>query len=406
MGRHIASGGETWSDIARVTTGDDLDAARIQQANPGVLAPIAAGTSLQIPEEIEGSPADIPGVQISVNGKALGTWDGLEVAESIDAVAKARFVVPNEPEIRALFRPLSAPKIDISVDGEVLLSGRGVTPETVQGGNSRNLMVSAYAHPGVLEFSMPPISAMPLEWTDSDLTRIANDLCLHHGVGCDFRAEPGPVFKRVDIQENQEVLGFLSDLARQRGPVISSGDDGKLVVWTGVSAGRPVSDLEKGRAPVYAVEPPVIDESKFYSSVTGYIPAKTKRRGKKSNGRGAELTVQNPFATDQVRPFTVELPDIDEGELEAAVKTVAGRLFSDIFSITVHLATWRDDSGNLYKPNTTVRFKSEEDFINDSFEFLIADVTRVQSAESRTTSLRLVLPGVYSGEIPEALPWQ
>jgi hypothetical protein len=49
---------------------------------------------------------------------------------------------------------------------------------------------------------------------------------------------------------------------------------------------------------------------------------------------------------------------------------------------------------------------SEEDFIPKPYEFLVADVSLKQSSQAQTASLRLTLPGVYSGEIPEVMPWQ
>jgi prophage tail gpP-like protein len=403
-GTYKTSPGDTWNLVARKTSGNDLDADKIRRANPGVPTPIPSGILLQIPGE---GPvplaADLDDISITVDSQKIGTFDNLEIGLSIDAISKASFTVPNVPETRGIFRPLSAPKVVIAANGRCLLTGRCESP--VIGDDGKVLTVSCYATAGVLERAHPPLSAFPLEFTNANLLQISNDLCRYHGVACDFQAAPGPLFKRVDIKPGGPVLDFLADLARQRGPVLTSGSSGDLVVWNGIAGGAPVASFVKGRAPVVGFQA-TIDESKYYSSVTGTIPAKTKRRGAKAKGKGASFTVKNPHANDMVRPFVAEFQDIDEGELEQAVNTMAGRMFADVFKVELELATRKDDAGNLFEPNTTVRVTSEEDFLERPTELLIADLTLKMGSASQTASMRLVLPGVYSGEIPEVLPWR
>jgi len=404
-GTYRTTGGETWNIVARNTTGNDLDADKIRRANPGVLDPIPSGALLQIPTDdlVTPSPVEPAETKITVNGAVLGQWDGFELARSIDAIGKSSWTVPNERETRALFRPMSAPRVLISA-GPDLLTGRCESPETDNAPDRKSLTVSAYSEPGILERCPPPIDAFPLEWTNSNLRTIANDLCLYHGIYCDFKADSGPLFKRVDIQPGGPVLDFLADLARQRGPVISSSPQGSLLVWTGVIPGNPVATMEKGQPGVDIRM--TIDESRYYSSVTGMLPPRTKRRGRKDKGAGIKYTVQNPHATDQVRPFEMEFQDIDEGELPGATEALAGRMFSAIVSVDVELATWLDDRGRIFEPNTTVKLKSPEDFIGNWYEFIVADVTLKQTADgARSASLRCTIPGAYTGETPEVMPW-
>lgn len=405
-GTFRADGGESWNLIARKATGNDLEADKIRRANPGVLEPIQAGTLLQIPiDDVSPVEALAPGdTKIVVGGQSIGTWDDFELGRSIDAIGKAGFTVPNEPETRAIFVPMGAAPVVISA-GPTLLTGRCESPVTANAPDVKTLNISAYSTPGILERSHPPIKAFPLEWENANLLQISNALCLYHGVNCEFQTDPGPVFKRVDIQPGGPVLDFLADLSGQRGSVISSSPYGSMIFWEGVKTGNPVSDIEKGQPGVIDVRME-IDESKYYSSVTGTIPARTKRKGTKDNGPGVSFTVKNPLATDQVRPFIAEFSDIDEGELETAVNALAGRIFSKVVSVEVDLAGWLNGKGQIYEPNTTIRVKSPEDYIKNSYEFLIADVALSQNAGSRACSLRLALPGAYSGDIPEVMPWQ
>lgn len=389
------------------TTGNDLDADKIRRANPGITAPLAPGITLQIPEDavLDDSDAQIADTEIIVGGKSIGTWDGLEIGRSIDAIGKASFQVPNEPETRAIFVPLAAPECTISA-GRTLIGGRCESPAPDNSSNRKTLSISVYDAPGILERCTPPIEEFPMEWLNSNFVTIANDLCLYHGINCDFQANTGPSFKRVDIQPGGGPLQFLADLIQQRGPTLSSNPSGSLIVWEGVKPGSPVARLEKGQAGVINIKM-TIEEDRHYSSVTGTVPAKTKRGGKKAKGEGARFTVRNPHATDQVRPYNVEFEDIEPGELEPAVRAQAGRVFSGIVSVDVEIARWVDDNQRIWDPNTTVMLKSPDDYIEDWYEFTIADVTLNERSDGgRTASLRCTLPGAYTGEIPEVLPWQ
>lgn len=397
-----ARGGESWNEVARNTTGNDLDAAKIARANPGVLTPIAAGTLLQIPGE---GPSGITSataaeLEVRIDKTPVGTLDEFTFASSIDAIAQCSFTLPNEPETRALLQPLGSQEVTVDVLGQRVFTGRASSPIPQNSVDRRSLDVECYSTPGILERVSPPLSAFPLEFTNANLIAIAGDLCSYHSVVVDFQAHPGALFERVDIQPSEPVLTFLSGLASQRGPVITSDAFGRLVFWESVSPGKPVGEYEKGYAPAQNVLPQ-FNEEQWYSSVTGKIPAKSKR-GKK----GEQFTVENPYATDLVRPYTFEVRDIDPGELETAVQTAAGRMFSEVFSVDLEMSTWFDGNGQLFRPNTTIRLKSPDDYIEDFYEFLISTVSLTKSAGAELATLTLVLPGAYSGEIPEVLPWQ
>jgi prophage tail gpP-like protein len=234
-----------------------------------------------------------------------------------------------------------------------------------------------------------------------NLIQIASDLCWTQAIPIKFDGDSGPTFKRVSIDPGSSSIGFIADLAKQRGFVLSSSPKGEMVMQKGADTGSPVMVIEKGMHPCEAVNSD-IDESQYYSDVTGYVP----RKSRPGYRHGEGFTVRNPYMTDVCRPFLMEMSDIEAGELEAATMALAGRMFAAVMSVSVELSTWKDSNGNTIKENTTLMLKSPGDFIYDFYEFLISDVTLVKTSDSRTASLKLVLPGVYSGKIPETMPWQ
>jgi prophage tail gpP-like protein len=74
-------------------------------------------------------------------------------------------------------------------------------------------------------------------------------------------------------------------------------------------------------------------------------------------------------------------------------------------SYTADVATWRDPSGALWAPNTTVKVEYADAMVYSEYEFLIRDVNFEQNAYSEVARLALVLPGSFTGEAPDRLPW-
>lgn len=399
-GTYKAIGGETFSQVARVTTGSDTNGAAIRGANPAVREPIPAGAILLIPSTPKAPVASAgSGLSISVNSVPIGTFDNFALSMSIEATWKCGFSVPNDIVTRKLFVPLTSPRVIVQYNGELLFTGVADSPQPDNQVDRKTLEIECYADAGLLERVSPPLSKFPCEYTRSNLLAIVNDLCLPHGVTVDYRAEPGALFKRVDIRPGQTVLEFLSRLAAERGQLLSSSELGQLVVWTGSSPGAPVSRLEKGMSPCEGVSL-VVNEENYYTSVTGTIPAKTKRAKP-----GVSHTVVNPLALSQIRPYFFEAPDIEPGELPTVVSAMAGRMFASVVTVTLNLSAWETDRGSVYRPNQTVVVTSPDDFIGRPYEFLIADVLLAKDAGQTLAALSLVLPGVYSGEMPKEMPW-
>ena len=80
-------------------------------------------------------------------------------------------------------------------------------------------------------------------------------------------------------------------------------------------------------------------------------------------------------------------------------------MFGAMASYSVALSTWRDPAGNLWAPNTTLKLQAPGAMIYNSYEFIVRSVEFSKDSTSETARLNLVLPGAFSGQIPEALPW-
>ena len=377
--------------------GDDTLAAVIMAANPTAFEPFAAGTILQIP--VMAAPeAGLVGdeLEIVVDGSTVHNVDDFSLTLSIDAISKGSFVVPNETETRQIFAPLSSPGIKIGFSGVLMMTGY-CTCEP----KGATLLISFESECASIERDNAPVSAYPLEFKDLNFQQITEHVCNPLGLTVVFADAPGTRFSRVDIEQEVKVLDFLSQLAKQRNFVSSSNADGQLVMWREVPTGLPVAQLSADRFPVFG-EPSVhINEDSYYSSVTGIVEA-NPRKGK----RAESFTVKNPYATARNRPYNFKASDVDDGELETCVNTVAGRMFGGVFAVDVSVASWRDGVGDFWQANSTVDYADKNNFIPTDYEFLIAEVTFNASSTEKTATLKLTMPGCYGGLLPERLPWQ
>ena len=80
-------------------------------------------------------------------------------------------------------------------------------------------------------------------------------------------------------------------------------------------------------------------------------------------------------------------------------------MFGNMAGFAATVATWRDPNGDLWAPNTTVTLVAPGAMVYTEFEFIIRAVQFSRDSRETTATLELVLPGSFSGEIPETLPW-
>ncbi len=146
----------------------------------------------------------------------------------------------------------------------------------------------------------------------------------------------------------------------------------------------------------------------YHSQITGYSPAK---KGKP----GGVTTALNPWLgkgldsggfINEYRPLSCKFNDTERADAPDSAKAKMGRMFANLVSYTIDdLPTWRDPSGKLWNPNTSLTLLAPGAMIYKQSELLIREVRLRQSNDKLSASLNLVLPGAFSGEIPTDLPW-
>lgn len=408
MSSYVVKPGDTFASIARRVYGSEQYAGLVAKANPGATSPVP-GAALATPPRPGGPPArsgpapaaNPSEVSIEVAGSRFRFWDDLRITRAFDSIDTVQFSAPFEsdaPGFRESFRPFGFAPVQIAAGGATLFTGTMVDVAPDLGGQRKALQVSGYGLPGVLADCTAPASAFPLEYDQQSLRAIAASLLEPFGLSAQFDGGPGAPFERVALSPGGEVLPFLVDLAKQRSLVIGSTPDGALVFRQSSATGAPVAELTQGASPLLSVAP-TFRPQRYYSSVTGLEPVIIGLAG-------AQHTARNPHLPDVVRPYTFEAPDVVGGGLQTAVEAKAGRMFCNVASYAVAVSTWRDSGGALWAPGTTVQVHAPDAMIYEPYSFLLRSVSFHRNAQGgETADLELVLPGAFSGEMPEALPW-
>lgn len=408
---HKVISGDTFETIARRVYGTELEATRIASSNPG--ATLTEGSTVIIPS-LPGAPQDAVQntdsdneneIAILIDSERFRFWDRVTIRRSIDAMDTAFFSAPfqaNIPGFRETFRPVTYKTIVITSGDNPLFKGTMIDIMPSLNKERRTISVDCYSLPGVLNDCTPPAGAFSdgtneLEFSGQTLREIATTIAGYFGIAVFFDVDPGPAFDQIACRPNQKTLAFLIDAAKQRNIIISSTPKGELLFLQSVSTGNPVARLQQGNPPLLSVTP-FFNPQQYYSYITGLEPSFFGLPG-------SQFTVNNPRLANVVRPFTFEAPDTEGGETKAAVESKMGRMFGSVVTYAIQVATWRDAEGNLWTPNTLINVLAPDAMIYSEYTFIIRAVEFNREKNNETATLELVLPGSFSGEIPEALPW-
>lgn len=408
MATYSIRNGDTFETIARNVYGTETQADLIREGNPGLQEPLTAGVEIIIPTQ-PGAPKDAPQdaldsnpneVAVKIEGTRFRFWDKIKIIRAIDAMDVIELGAPFEseaPEYREFFRPFSFNDIEVTVGGSPFFTGTMVSVDPPVEPTKKTISIGGYSLPGVLNDCTAPASAYPIEYNDTFLQDIAVPIVRPFGLEVVFEADQGAVFERVAMKPGQKILMFLAELAKQRNLIISNTAEGAVLFQQSEDDGTAVVDLEQGEPPLVSVLP-FFNPQDYYSHITGLEPVLVGLEG-------SQFTVQNSRLAGVLRPFTFETSDTIEGDVKAAVEAKAGRMFANAVSYSIRVPTWRDPQGDLWEPNTFVNLTAPDAMVYERYKFVIRSITFERDRNTEHATLNLVIPGSFSGRIPERLPW-
>ena len=403
MSNYTVKTGDTFSSIARIVYGDDNRANEVRQANPGTSEPLQAGVVLITPTRLPNASVKITEddneVSISIEGVLFKKWTSLTITRSVDSFDTLELAAPMEPDnksFRDTFKPFTFKNIQATVGNNLLFTGTLVDVNPSFFDNIAEVLVGAYSLPGVLSDCTYPASKFPLEFENQNLRSIAASLVEPFGLKAVFNDNVGATFDRVAVEPDRGAFDFLADLARQRGLIISNNENGDIL-FRKITVSSPVANLIEGETGLLSVSSS-FGPQQYFSHITGLQPS-TVGIG------GSQYTVKNTKLNTVLRPHSFQINDATDGDAELATKAKMGRMFGDSVKYEVRVPSWRDASGALWLTGSTVKVFAPKAMIYSETLMIVKQIKFFKDAFTELSTLELVLPGSYSGEIPGVLPW-
>jgi prophage tail gpP-like protein len=421
---HSVKQGETLGSIAIQYFGTFEKWATIKSGNPQLLGRKSAadgsplifpGDTLIIP--VEPDPAPVintatpvvmasdkkQDISIKIGGKTFTGFSSFRIIQPADSFDSFSIVAPfddTNKDFREAFRPFTFKECAVYFNKKLIFNGRLLTPNPDVQPDSRSVNLQGYPLCGALNDVNLPVTKYPPAYKGLKLSAIADDAAGAFGVSVSMKSSEGAAFKDVSYEPQDKVLQFLSGLAEQRGLLFTNDGDGNLIFYK-PKAGSSVATFKEGELPFVSCTPS-FDPQNFYSHITGFSKTENKAKSK-------HFTYVNKYLAKRgiLRPYSFVVDDAEEGDLEAAVKAKAGRMFADAVSYTLVVMGNVDANDCLYGKNICVSVQSPGAMIYRETKLMSrqTEVSR-DDKDGEKTTFSLVLPGSYSGELPEAFPWE
>lgn len=346
---------------------------------------------------------ELENITINISGErhAIEGFTEVEVVRGINQSANAfSFTLPWEatPQNRRRFQAYRTSLIEIKYGEQVLLTGimeylnPSYTPQ------SKSLTINGRSRSGILS----DVSASVFEMAGTTFNTVASELTPfaydQQGNQQPFKyvgvsASPDITGITVTAEPGQSVYSVLSKLAAAHGLWAIPQENGNLL-FSKVSVGKSVADLQEGRNPIISVAP-TMDLTRRFNlyKIHQVIDGETYTAEATDNGvdlaRGPKI----------VRPR-------QESDVTESANFSRARGLIDSYSLPVTVVGWTI-KGVPWAPGMAVEIECPSAMIYNKTKMMVRRATfKVDQDQGVITNLDLTFPEVYTGGQPSfPYPW-
>lgn len=340
-------------------------------------------------------------MNLRIEGRNIELFNDFNFTLAYNSIAsvfnfKANFD-PNNSEHRIVFKPLSYRKVVLEHNGELIITGtlqnHNFNIKSTKGLSS----FSAYSLPGVLEDCPIGLEQYPLEFNNLSLKEIIQKVIEPHvlSVLIDSSAEEEAnlVYPEITTDATTTIKKFISDLAFQRGLILTHNTKGALIV---------TKTNTKRTAVVNYTESKGVTEISL--SVAGQrihsVVHSQQQADEDEESNASESTLENPLVS-AYRPI-VKIQnsgnDIDTEKFNRSV--LGGELRSISAKIKVYQWEWiKDGKLELIRPNNIVSIVSPNNFLFKQRNFFVESVSFKGNQKEQTAILSCVPIEVYDDSL-------
>lgn len=364
-------------------------------------------------------------MKVIINGRRCYFFNAINISRKLDSIAstfslKVRFN-PENDDHKEMFKPLQYHKIEIFTDANVLMFTGTILNHSFDSDAGFNLLtISGYSLSGILEDVTIPPSMYPLESNNRSLKDIADRLCGAYGikvrylldsdadingdftknVGTKVKAfkekkrktktkskEADTIYKKTTASATETVKDYLAKLTSQRNILLSHNNKGDVVMFKPDDNQKPRYFFDKGNS---------ISMSSNYNGQGLHSSINVVRQPSAENaGVSTADSIVNPLI-GKFRPTTKVLSSGEDTDVSKAANNELSAELANI-QLTVKLKGLFED----ILPGEIVNVHCHEIYSFAYSRYMVSEITLDINETGETTSLSLVLPETYSGNIPK-----
>ncbi len=387
--------GETFTSIALRVYGVAEKESLLRQAN-STIKELVAGNILVVPLLSEdrrpqkklNKPRDtitvfIGDIELSVlNARIITSIDNMVFAWS----ATVPWVIGKNRELDRLLIPYTYPDASIYMGNLRVINGflYIVEPQKTIDGSFMNLTGYGFTA-DIMDSELKP----PFEINNINLIDRAKQLVSPLGLDVllDNNVEIGGFFDRVTASAGDTIGKHLMSLATQRGVLLSSNEDGNLLI---TKARKDFfGDILSEDIPKVKSWGAKFDGRKRFNIYRAYG---------QSPGDNAKEAVSIDKNIIKTRFTSFNATDALKGELQKVADWKKTTRIKEALQLSLIVNEWFTEASVRWKHNSIVRVISPTLFLPQGFDFLIKSVEYILTESGRTTVLNLVPPEVFTGE--------
>lgn len=365
-------------------------------------------------------------MKIKINGRNVENFTNISITRNLDSVASTfSFAVrfnPENDDHKELFKPLQYHTCEIFSDSNELMLTGTILGHAFDSDSGFNLLnVSGYSKCGILEDVTIPPSMYPLESTGKSLKEIADKLCGSYGIDVIYlldgdsdinsnfnknvdtkiknykepkrkrktttNPEANKIFKKTTADSTDTVKGYLAKLTSQRNILLSHDNKGNVVMFKPNLKAKPKYYFNKDNS---------LSMSSRWNGQGMHSEINVVRQPSKENAGVSTVDKVKSFYINKYRPTTKVLSSGEDTDVKRAAENEYAAELKNI-TVTVELQGLFED----IVPGDLINVHNHEIYSFAYSRWIVSSITLNVDEKDSTTSLSLLLPESFSGEIEQ-----
>lgn len=293
-----------------------------------------------------------------------------------------------DKEIDKLTKPFAFPKASVSLDGQLMISGRIYDVENVKNSNGVEKKLWGYSYTiDAVDSTMKP----PYEENNITIVQRANNLLKQVGVKLEVAAgvDIGGQFDRVTASRTEKIAKHIMKLADQRNLLVSSTPAGSMLLTS--------ADIISPIAPVGTIQEDISFVEEWSAKFEGrkrFNVYRALSQGAAKSDLKVGIARDDTIPLSRFKTFTVN--DSIKGEMNQAAAWKRNRDAAKTLSMPFPVDTWYDPNNELWRENSRVVIRSTTLEVPDGFTFLIRQVDFSWSDKGKSAVLHVIPVSFYS----------